>query len=194
MKTEHKYKVLLASGLLSIILGILLLIIMIASRRFSLIYSKAALLLIAGGAILYAGFTKIQKAWAVFLGLFSVSCSLLFLLIDSGILSHKLYQLWPFVVILSGLMLIPAGLYRYKRIVAVFFIPALVLLCMGGFFLLFSLSIIKVPFRVFAATWWPVLFIFVGIALVCLFCYMQRTRCVVLENGEEPDDYDEDIP
>ena len=67
------------------------------------------------------------------------------------------------------------------------------LVFLGVFFLQFSLHIIKVPIRYFAAMWWPLLFIFVGIGLLITFFYIQHTKKAVLESGEDFDDDYEDI-
>lgn len=183
-----KNNTLLACGLLFVVVGLILLLAKFAGIRYLLFLSRAAILLFSGAVILYFALTIIKKATSVFIGTILSFVGVLFLFVDSEILSLEIKQIWPLIGVLSGISLIISGFYRYKRLLSVFFIPAMSLICMGAFFLLFSLDIISVPFCVFAATWWPLLFIIIGIGLLCIFAYIQCTNKAVLDDGEDLDD------
>ncbi|MCQ2580176.1 MAG: hypothetical protein MJ159_05730 [Treponemataceae bacterium] len=188
-----KYNTLLAVGILCIIFGVFLLVARFMSVGFSFVSWINIFAVIIGGVLLYLCATKIHRGWTIFTGSFFILNGFLLFIAKSGLLSVGMWQLWPLVLVFSGFSLFFSGLYRYKRIVAVYFVPFLVMVVLGFFFLLFSLHIIKGSIRFFAAMWWPLLFVFVGIGLLVTFFYIQKTNKAVLESGEEYDDY-EDIP
>ncbi|MBP5793062.1 MAG: hypothetical protein J6W46_05395, partial [Spirochaetaceae bacterium] len=132
-------------------------------------------------------------AWTIFLGSFLILNGFFIFIVKLRVLPFGMGQLWPLFVIFSSFSLLLSGFYKFKRIVAVYFVPSLVLIFLGVFFLQFSLHIIKVPIRIFAAMWWPLLFIFIGIGLLITFFYIQHTKKAVLESGEDFDDDYEDI-
>ena len=187
--SAKKYNSLLAGGLLFIFIGFVLLAAKFANRGASLFLTYPAILMFVGGTILYIGVTKFKRAIPLFLGIMLLLSGFLILLVNVNIFELGLYQLWPLFVIFSGIALSISGFFRYKRLVGAIFVPTLLLFAMGGFFLLFSLNIIKVPFRDFALMWWPMLFVLTGIALVILFLYTQGNQKSIMESGEE--DFDE---
>lgn len=188
-----KYNTLLAVGISCIILGALLLVVRFASANFSFISWVNVFAVLAGGVFLYLCATTIHRGWTIFLGCFLILNGFFIFIVKLRVLPVGMGQLWPFFVIFSAISLFFSGIYKFKRIVAVYFVPSLVLVFLGAFFLLFSLRIIKVPIRIFAAMWWPLLFIFVGIGLLITFFYIQHTKKAVLESGEDFDDEYEDI-
>lgn len=188
-----KYNTLLAVGISCIILGALMLVMRFASASFSFVSGVNVFAIIAGGVLLYLCATTIHRAWTIFLGSFLILNGFFIFVVKLGVLPVGFRQLWPFIAILSAISLFFSGIYKFKRIVAVYFVPSLVLVFLGVFFLQFSLHIIKVPIRIFAAMWWPLLFIFVGIGLLITFFYIQHTKKAVLESGEDFDDDYEDI-
>ncbi|MBO7484908.1 MAG: hypothetical protein J6Y75_09840 [Spirochaetaceae bacterium] len=184
-------KTILAAGFISILAGILQIVISFGDFQFTFHYLRSLFIIIFGAIFLYLGLIVIQKSWTIFVGLLCILFGFLLFLIDSNILSFSLYQIWPFVVILSGLCLIPAGFYRYRRITTVFFVPSMVLIGMGFFFLLFSLDIIKISLREAAATWWPILFVLFGIGLIILFFYSQNTNNKTARQSNDFDEYED---
>ena len=188
-----KYNTLLAVGISCIILGAILLVARFASANFSFISWVTIFAVLTGGLLLYLCATSIHRAWTIFLGCLLILNGFFIFIVKLGVLPVGMGQLWPFFVIFSSFSLFFSGIYKFKRIVAVYFVPSLVLVFLGVFFLQFSLHIIKVPIRYFAAMWWPLLFIFVGIGLLITFFYIQHTKKAVLESGEDFDDDYEDI-
>ena len=188
-----KYNTLLAVGISCIILGALMLVFRFASASLSFVSGLNVFAVIVGGVLLYLCATKIHRAWTIFLGSFLILNGFFIFIIKLRVLPFGMGQLWPLFVIFSSFSLLLSGFYKFKRIVAVYFVPSLVLIFLGVFFLQFSLHIIKVPIRIFAAMWWPLLFIFIGIGLLITFFYIQHTKKAVLESGEDFDDDYEDI-
>ncbi len=83
-------------------------------------------------------------------------------------------ELWPIMVILSGLVLIPLGFIRYGFLPISFIVSAFVLFLLGFLFLLFSLNVIEMSITEFVSKWWPAVFIFFGLALIILFFYSKK--------------------
>ncbi|MCQ2594773.1 MAG: hypothetical protein MJ196_05870 [Treponemataceae bacterium] len=189
--SAKKYNSLLASGLLFIFIGFVLLAAKFADRGPSLFLTYPAILMFLGGILLYIDITKFKRAIPLFVGIMLLLCGFLILLVNLNIFNIGMYQLWPLFVIFSGIALIITGFFRYKRLVGAIFVPTILLFVMGGFFLLFSLDIISVSFRVFALQWWPMLFVLAGIGLVILFLYTQGSQKSIMESGEE--EFDEFI-
>ncbi len=111
----------------------------------------------------------------LFVGLSTLVFGVLSLLMDYSIINLTFKELWPIQVIGCGIALIPSGLYTQKRIRSIYLFPALALIVLGIMFLLFSVHVIKVPFTVFIATWWPVAIIAIGAVLVSLF-WVQKSQ------------------
>lgn len=133
----------------------------------------------------------------VFWGLFCLSTGLLFLLINAELVFYKIAHLWPLVVFFCGGSLLCSGLYRRKRLGVSYLVPAVCLMLLGLFCLLFSLDIITESFTAFAIKWWPVSLIIAGIVLVALFFNRRKTAqaiaTVMVDDGDNLDDITEDL-
>ncbi|NLK45493.1 MAG: hypothetical protein GX297_02420 [Treponema sp.] len=189
-----KYNTLLAVGISCIILGGILLAMRFSVSRFSFDTWLNILAIFLGGILLYFCAIKIRRGWIFFTGSFLVINGFFVFIVKSGIFSATMMQLWPFIVVFSGVSLFITGIYKFRRIVAFYTVPSFVLVLLGVFFLQFSLHIIKMPIRLFAAMWWPLLFVLLGIGLLITFFYIQHTNKAVIESGDDFDDYYEDIP
>ena len=114
-----------------------------------------------------------KDGYAIGLSFFFLLMGVVLLLMDSGILRYGFSKMWPTIMIAAALSLFPAGLYRARRIRTVYLFPAIMMLVLGIVFLLFSLHVIPVSFRMFVSRCWPLLFILVGGFLVVAF-YVQQ--------------------
>ena len=162
---------LLAAGIASVTAGCLL--FAIAFDKFSAGHATLApmAVLVACAAVLYRAFTRRLKSLTMFLGLYGFLASLLFLLAGTGIFSFSLNEFWPLLVLLCGLCLIASGFYGKKRLTISYMVPALFLIILGVFFLLFSTDIIQMTLSSFMAKWLPMGLILTGIVLVILFFF-----------------------
>jgi hypothetical protein len=127
----------------------------------------------------------------VFLGLYGFLVSLLFLLAGTNILSYRFVEFWPLLVFFCGVCLLAAGFYGKRRLAISYMIPAMLLIVLGIFFLLFSTDIIQVTLSSFVAKWLPVGLIFAGIILVVLFLFrsaIQRQVNMFYDDTDDPDD------
>ncbi|MGI5172400.1 hypothetical protein H0R92_02180 [Treponema sp. OMZ 840] len=189
---HDKNNILLAAGLLFIFGGILLLVHLTSDIFLGMYILRFLLFSVSGGIALYLALTGTKPAFFIFTGLFLSSCSLLFLITDARLLPYSLHEIWPLLVVLSGLFLFPAGYVRFRKLQAAYLVPGLTLTGLGFVFLCFSLDIIKISFADFARTWWPIIFIIFGLALVILFFYMQKQKQPVFCEDSEDDD-EEDL-
>jgi hypothetical protein len=171
--TVTKLNILLAAGIICILAGIFLTIWYASTtpNRFS--YISAAVIL-AGGLFVYIALAFSHKTLVLYIGLVMTAIGILRFIVGSGSVSCTMKQLWPVIVIFCGIALFPAGFFRYHRIRASYLFPALVLVFLGGFFLLFSLDIITISFTRFVSMWWPLLLVALGGILVGVFLYQQH--------------------
>jgi FtsH-binding integral membrane protein len=85
-------------------------------------------------------------------------------------------QTWPVMVIAAGISLVPAGLYKLRRMKSIYLFPAISLIVLGIFFSLFSFHILKVSLSTFIHQWWPLFFVIIGVILVVLYFIQQIRR------------------
>lgn len=187
---HSKPDMLLAAGLIFALGGIILLISFLSALPFGSYALRPLVLLCAGGIISYFALRGTKRAFFVFIGLFLCCAGVLFLLIGARLIPYGLNKVWPFIVILSGVLLFPSGYIRFCKLQAFYIVPGITLAGLGLFFLCFSLDIISVSFAEFARMWWPLIFVVFGLVLIVLFLYMQKQKTPVLaEDSEDDEEY-----
>jgi len=171
-KYRKEANFILAVGLLLVFIGLFVLVgnQEKATKIFAL---RPVLSLSSGIILLFIALALTGESFSVFLGCFFVLMGVVFLLVDSHIIPYSFSEMWPTIMIASGLALFPAGLYRAKRIRTVYLFPAIMLVLLGICFLLFSLQVFPIPFRVFVSRFWPLLIIICGLGLVVMFFVQQ---------------------
>lgn len=165
---------LLAFGLSCILFGVYFLVSFSAkgSTGFS-VFMRFMCLSGFGMVILFFSILLFKSYLLVFIGTNLVFFGILALIIDTNVSGLKLSELWPFLVVSCGLSLFPAGLYRTKKIKSVYLFPGIALLSSGLFLLPFSLHIVGLSFKKFAAIAVPIIIIILGLTLVVVFFYQQ---------------------
>ena len=78
-----------------------------------------------------------------------------------------------FFDVIFGISLMPAGIYNFKRLRSIYLFPAITMILLGVFFMLFSLDIVKMSFAEFFINWWPLLLLIAGVLLVGIFFVQQ---------------------
>ncbi|MDE6244555.1 MAG: hypothetical protein K2M50_02740 [Treponemataceae bacterium] len=159
----------LAFGLLCIFIGVLILVCLTGtSGKFS---TSIFLILVclAGLSFLYIyiGFSRIP--FYFFIGLDFTACGLFWFIIKRNIIPASPEQLWPFLMIITGVCLFVTGRTKKQHIVLYYDLPAVFLVILGIIFLLFSFDIITASFSVISLVACPVILIVAGIFLVILF-------------------------
>jgi hypothetical protein len=123
---------------------------------------------VVGAWFLYRAWFRKARPSVLFMGLLlfllGVFMSAINALSADPVLALK--DLWPAVMGIVGISLIPYGA-RYRRTIRVtLVIPGIILIVLSGVFLLFSLSIVKQSFAEFVISWWPLVLVFMGIILI----------------------------
>ena len=173
IKLPLKYHVGLAIGIGILLSGVFLLAVKFSKTQDSFGW-KSILLTGTGAFLLYISFSLIKKGIWVFLGIASFLGGVHLLLLDAHIMPFTFIETWPLTIIICGLALIPSGLYNLKRIRTIYLFPAILMILMGAFFLMFSMHIFKSSFMHFIFMWWPLILIFGGIWLIILFVVQQK--------------------
>ena len=171
-KLTLKAHVVLSAGFILILAGLFLMVNNSdnATRVFVL---RPVLILFAGVLFLYMGIAFTSSSSLLFFGIVLVLVGGTFLLADTGVIRYSLKELWPTIVISSGLALFPAGLYKARRIRTVYLFPAIMLVAFGVIFLLFSMHVFPFTFGEFITKWWPLFIMLGGASLVIVFFVQQ---------------------
>lgn len=133
-----------------------------------------------------------KKAYQLFLGLL-ISVYGVLLYVMHFILPYNIYEIWPLFVVFAGIILLVTGKYKYKKFKYGFGVPAVVMICMGCWFILFSLRVIKVPFSTIAAVVGPLFMLLAAGALIMFFFLQQKHNELVIKDDNQGDFGDEEI-
>lgn len=174
IKIATPRNIILAFGLLLMGAGFLFFGLRESINASTLTALRTFFLFIAGGLLFYRAMTGRRISSLFYISVAILCNGFVLITVDIGLLPYSLAQIWPLMVMVSGLVLIPTAIYKYGRINSRFLVPAIMIFSMGVFFLLFSLDIIKAGFVAFAAVWWPLFFILGGLSLVALFFYGKK--------------------
>lgn len=171
-KNKSFFNFMLAFGFVLVLTGIFLLVKRSehATRVFAF---RPVILLFAGAAVLFVAFAFTKNFNVIFLGILSMLMGVVFLIIDTHIVPFSFRELWPTIVIGSGVSLFLSFLYKYRRISSVFLFPSIMMLVLGTVFLMFSMHVFPFTFRHFITKWWPLLIIIGGASLIGIFLFQQ---------------------
>lgn len=174
-----------------IVLGMLFLImVMIFSLSIENIYQANLFYLlilvfqICSGAIIINNTVILtHKGFHFFMGLLFAGWGIMILLIQT-VIPYSLGQCWPLFATLSGVVLLSAGLYKYRKIKFGYLMPAIFLVCMGIWYMLFSFKIIKVPFITVSKIAGPIFLFLMALTMVLFFVLQQRHKELVINDDE----------
>lgn len=176
----------LAIGMLFILIGVYLLIAVSAEQTAGFfVFLRFLCLSGAGMVLLFLSLVVTKNCIHVFFGLNLLFFGILALIIDLKIFSVGLKELWPFLVISSGISLLPAGVYKLHEIKPSFFFPALVLIFLGLSLLPFSLHLVDVSLRKVVTFWGPIFCIALGLLLVMLFLFQQKNNFPYIDDDSD---------
>lgn len=173
--TVPALNIILAVGFLLILAGLFLISYFASGFAVEIpVFSIATMIL--GAALFYITLVWLKWASTFFAGLYIFACGLLFMFIDFNVVEYGLNYLWPLFSVFGGICLILTCIFKHGKIRSVYFLPSLILIAMGGIFLLFSFRIIRLSFVGFFSKWFPFILIFFGAILVGVFIYQQKLR------------------
>ena len=125
-KYGWKANAVLAAGFVLIVAGIFLMV-KHSAHATKVFAFRPMVLLGIGVAALFVSIAFTESGNTLYVGLFCVMMGVVLLLIDTHTIRYSLKELWPTIMISSGLALFPASIYRLKRIRTVYLFPAIML-------------------------------------------------------------------
>jgi hypothetical protein len=167
-------------GVVFSLLGLALSLFNFASVMRQHIVASFAFLII-GGFCVFVAVKLRRRSLYLFFAVFFTLVILFLLLKVTGISGLTLMQSWPLLSVFAGLALIPAGMAagdgkRYGPVRRIYLIPAVALVVLGGFLMLFSLRITDFSFKQFILEWGPVIIAISGAMLILLSFSSNRER------------------
>jgi hypothetical protein len=167
-------------GIIFSLLGMALMLLTLADGARQRVISAFLLLIIGGGCVFVASKLR-RRSLYLFFAAFLTLVILFFLLKAIGISGFTLKQSWPLLSVFAGLALLLAGAAagngrRYYTVRRIYLIPAIALVILGGFLLLFSLQVTNFSFKQFVLGWGPVIIAVSGIMLILLASMNSKER------------------
>lgn len=156
----------------------------------AILTSSMLLQILLGILVVTISIFMTKKAYQLFLGLLISTYGVL-LYVMHFILPYTVYEIWPLFVVFAGVILIVTGKYKYKKFKFGFGIPGVVMICMGCWFMLFSLHIIKVPFSTIAAVVGPLFMLLAAGAFIVFFFLQQKHKELIVTDENQGDFADE---
>ena len=142
---------------------------------------------LSGCAVLFLSIRHTKRLHQIFIGFELVFWGIAVVFRELQILPYTFIQWWPMIGVSAGIFLGIAGLIKYKRLQAGYFIPSITLFLMGIWFMLFSFKIIKVSFQVVAIVGGPLFIMMSGIFIIALFLLQKSHKNLVVKDDENID-------
>ena len=136
-------------------------------------FSISVFSLVCGIVLWYAGILLRDRFRFFFTASLLSLSGLLVLLIDLKCIVLTLRGIWPFFMLFIGISFLVAGSLRFRRLHAVYIVPAVAFTVLGFLFLLFSTSLIHISLESMALWWFPLLIL---PSVVSFFVWLSRKR------------------
>lgn len=179
------------SGFL-ICLGIFNIIVPIENHHIVINYLPC-LAAASGIPVLVLSIRNTKKLHQIFIGFELVFWGIVTVLHELQILPYTFIQWWPMIGVTAGIFLYIAGIIKYQRLQAGYFIPSIALFLLGLWFMLFSFGIVKVPFQTVAIVGGPLFLIVSGIFIVAFFLLQRNHSNFVVKDDENIDQDTEEM-
>ena len=147
----------------------------------------------SGIPVLVLSIRYTKKLHQIFIGFELVFWGIVTVLHEIQILPYTFIQWWPMIGVTAGIFLYIAGIIKYQRLQAGYFIPSIALFLMGLWFMLFSFGIVKVPFQTVAIVGGPLFLIVSGIFIVAFFLLQRNHSNFVVKDDENIDQDTEEM-
>lgn len=102
-------------------------------------------------------------------------------------------QGWPIFGIVTGVLYLFSGFYKYKKIKFGYLIPSMTLTLMSVWYSMFSFKIIKISFLSLAGTLGPVFMLLIAFALIIFFFAQQKHKELIFPDDETGTFSDEEV-
>ena len=121
----------------------------------------------------------------IFSGIFLILVGAFLLVLNAGVLESDMQQFWPFFMLFAGVSLFFFAIKKTGAARLGMIIPAIAIILLSLFFLLFSLHIVSISLRQFVVIWWPGILVFAGAMLIILDSLMERRENAVKKQNKE---------
>ncbi|MBP5568752.1 MAG: hypothetical protein J6X54_05980 [Treponema sp.] len=128
-----------------------------------------------------------KSSYQLFIGLGFIFIGGFSFLLMRSIIGGTLLQLWPVIGIGNGVILLIAGLYKYRKISFGYVIPSIAMIVLSAWFLLFSLKIVSISFKEFIIVFGPLLLVMLCVLLFVVYIFKRNSK-----SSEEPDQFQDD--
>ncbi len=136
-----------------------------------------------GIGIIILGKMITHKFFHMFIGLAFFLCSLVSIMMVL-VLPFTIKELWPVYGVIAGISLFISGFIKYKSVKFGYLIPAVTLVGMGIWYLLFSLQLMPLSFSMVVYTLGPAFLIMIAVLLVAYFFVQQKHSDLVFKDDE----------
>lgn len=148
------------------------------------------LLILLGCFVINLAILLTKKAYQLFMGLLFTGWGILLYLMHF-VLPYSMFEVWPLFLVLAGIFLLVAGIFRYKKFKYGFGITAITLVLMGIWYFLFSAKIIKISFSLVAEVLGPIFMLCVAVFLI-IFFFVQRRHSELIVQDDLKGDFEDD--
>ncbi|MBR5400501.1 MAG: hypothetical protein IK102_01710 [Treponema sp.] len=181
---------------LALIVFIIITGVLIEQFKYNMLLDSFALIsAVAGLAVTILGIGYSRKLHQIFIGMELLFWGIFTFLVLENHIPYKFTQWWPMIGIMSGIFLFIAGMIRFKSLKVGYFFPAIALFVLGGWYMLFSMYIIEIPFRVVAIVGGPLFFILSGLFIIGFFLLQRKYKNLIAkENESENADFGSELP
>lgn len=163
----------LVIGILFILAGVVLLLWSLGYlAAFSSLWPVIPVL--AGLFFLYLVLLRGGRESFMFIGMFLLLVGIVFLLLNTVLPTLALKRIWPVFMTVTGVSLYAYGRKKHGHRRISFLVPAISIVILSAIFLPFSLNAVEADFIRVVLTWWPVLFIILGVLLLGLHIWRAR--------------------
>ena len=136
-----------------------------------------------GIVIIIIGKKITHKFFHMFIGLAFFLCSLVLIMMVI-VLPFTIKELWPVYGVIAGISLFISGFLKYKSVKFGYLIPAVTLVGMGIWYLMFSLQLMPLSFSMVVYTLGPAFLIMIAVLLVAYFFVQQKHSDLVFKDDE----------
>lgn len=136
-----------------------------------------------GIVIIIIGKKITHKFFHMFIGLAFFLCSLVLIMMVL-VLPFTIKELWPVYGVIAGISLFISGFLKYKSVKFGYLIPAVTLVGMGIWYLMFSLQLMPLSFSMVVYTLGPAFLIMIAVLLVAYFFVQQKHSDLVFKDDE----------
>lgn len=136
-----------------------------------------------GIVIIIIGKKITHKFFHMFIGLAFFLCSLVLIMMVL-VLPFTIKELWPVYGVIAGISLFISGFLKYKSVKFGYLIPAVTLVGMGIWYLMFSLHLMPLSFSMVVYTLGPAFLIMIAVLLVAYFFVQQKHSDLVFKDDE----------